>query len=227
MKVKNILLLVLIIALLLIPIKIVPIVIDGHTMYTSAIEENSIEEKVDQVRSTGMFVKVDEISDVFLEMLIQSEDQRFYEHNGFDLKSTGRALLKNIQTGAKVEGGSSITQQLAKNLYFTFDKIYERKVAELFVALQLEKLYEKDEILELYLNVAYFGNGQYGIEAASRYYYGVGAFELNQEQSQELVKTLKSPSLFNPNAIKEFFHAKVSDLSLSGSNLFLCEYSEN
>ena len=96
-----------------------------------------------------------------------------------------------------MEGGSTITQQLAKNLYFTFDKKLERKVAELFVAFQLEHMLTKDEILELYCNVVYFGEGCYGLQEASEHYYNISSDELSVEQASALAFTIKRPNYNN------------------------------
>ena len=100
-----------------------------------------------------------------------AEDRRFYEHGGFDVISTARAVLANLRTGTLSEGGSTLTQQLAKNLYFTQEKKFTRKAAELFMAWALEREYTKDEILELYINVIYYGDGCTGITAAAQHYF--------------------------------------------------------
>lgn len=184
-------------------IKMIPIVKDGYDLYRKAIEDTPIIQRVEVVRKMEGYIKIEDISEDFLNALIESEDHRFYEHKGISLVATGRALLSNIQAGSTVEGGSSITQQLAKNLYFTFEKRYERKIAELFVAFELEAIFDKVEILELYCNIAYFGEGQTGIGNASLYYYDVTAGNLNSEQIQVLVGTLKSPNYRNPNALKK------------------------
>lgn len=184
-------------------IKIIPIVKEGYDLYRSAVESTPITERVEAVRKTEGYISINDISEPFIEALIESEDHRFYDHNGISLVATGRALLSNIQARSTVEGGSSLTQQLAKNLYFSFEKRYERKIAELFVAFELEALYDKNEILELYCNIAYFGEGQTGLGNASVYYYNVTADQLSSEQIQVLVGTLKSPNYRNPNAIKK------------------------
>jgi len=185
-----------IIALLM---KVVPIVKTGYDMYKDAISESSIPLKIETLQSDESYVSIDQISPLFLEKVIESEDRMFYEHDGINLISTTRAMLKNISAGSTVEGGSSITQQLAKNMYFSFEKRYERKVAELFVAFDLEALLEKEVILELYCNIAYFGEGCYGLKEATIHYYGIEPKDLNDEQATLLVRTLKSPNLFNPN----------------------------
>ena len=180
-----------------------PIIISGYEIYKEAIEKVPLDMRIEQLKSDEDYVTIMEISQHFKEKVIESEDRRFYEHYGINLTSTVRALLKNIEVGARVEGGSSITQQLAKNMYFSFDKKYERKIAELFVSFDLEKMLDKDEILELYCNIAYFGEGREGIREASRHYYGVEPIDLTEVQADELVRTLKSPSVYNPNSINK------------------------
>jgi len=192
-----------IISIVFFVVKVGPILTKGYDMFEAVIKEVPIKEKCAQIRSDAEYVPIHQISELFLEKVIESEDRRFYEHKGINLSSTVRAFIKNIQAGSHVEGGSSITQQLAKNMYFTFEKRYERKVAELLVAFELEEQLTKDEILELYCNIAYFGEGAYGIEEAARHYYGVSAKDLNAEQSDALVKTLKSPNYYNPNKLNK------------------------
>lgn len=178
-----------------------PILVSGYELYKEVLELNPLDLRIEQLRSDPDYVVADEISPIFLAKVIESEDRRFYEHLGINLTSTIRAFLKNVEAGAKVEGGSSITQQLAKNMYFSFEKKYERKVAELLVAFDLERSLEKTEILELYCNIAYFGEGTVGIGEATRHYYGIEPFEMDEDQAETLVKTLKSPSVINPNTV--------------------------
>ncbi len=199
MQKRKIFLWLLLIVLGIVFLKTGPIVYRGYAMYLDAVGECSISDKVLSIRSKPNFTRLEDVSDVFLELLVASEDHRFYEHKGISLVATGRALKRNIKAGSKVEGGSSITQQLAKNMFFSFEKQYERKVAELFVVYQLEKTLSKDEILELYCNIAYLGEGTYGVYEASYHYYGIHPRALDFDQATLLVKTLKSPSLFNPN----------------------------
>lgn len=179
----------------------VPIILSGYELYKEAVAQMPIDEKIRQLQSDPDYVNYLEISPHFLEKVIESEDRRFYEHYGINLISTLRAFMKNIEAGAKVEGGSSITQQLAKNMYFSFEKKYERKVAELLVAFDLEKKLSKEEILALYCNIAYFGEGAIGIREATIHYFGVEPVEMTEQQAEMLVKTLKSPSVFNPNTV--------------------------
>ncbi|MGB5824147.1 MAG: biosynthetic peptidoglycan transglycosylase [Proteocatella sp.] len=182
--------------------KVVPIVWRGYNLYSNAVNETSIEEKVEQLKKYENYIYIEDVSAEFIDSMIKSEDKKFYKHNGFDLISTLRAAYQNLRSGKIVEGGSTITQQLSKNLYFSFEKKYERKVAELIVAFKLEKRYSKDQILEYYLNIIYFGEGCYGIKEASLHYYGIQPIELDESQAAALIRTLKSPNNYNPNRIK-------------------------
>ena len=184
-------------------IKLSPIFIDGYNMYKDAIEEMSIEDKVEQIRQQEGYVPIKDISPEFRKLVVSVEDHRFYWHFGLDLIATGKAFLTNIKHNSIIAGGSTITQQLAKNMYFTFEKKYERKVAELLVAFKLEWWLTKKEILELYCNIVYFGNDCYGIKEAAKHYYGIQPDEINKEQASALVKTLKSPNANNPNRLSQ------------------------
>lgn len=193
---------ILLIALTISAIKVAPIIRTGYQMYHDALADTPLDVRVEMIRRDYNYAQLDEISPYFITKVIASEDRRFYEHRGINLSSTARALLKNIEKGTTAEGGSSITQQLAKNMYFSFEKRYERKVAELFVAFEMEKNYSKDQILEFYCNIAYFGEGCYGIKEATQYYYGVDPIALTEEQAEVLVRTLKSPNVYNPNKLE-------------------------
>ncbi len=205
MKIKKVRISILVLALIGLVagiIKISPIVVTGYEMYKTAVETMSISDKVEEIRQDENYITFDEIPEEYINQVLKSEDKRFYYHLGFDPISTTRAMANNIMAGRFEQGGSTITQQLAKNMYFSFEKKYERKVAELFVAFQLEKELTKDEILELYCNIAYYGEGCYGLKQAAEHYYGVDPLELSEVQIVALVWTLKSPNNYNPNAYK-------------------------
>ncbi len=178
-----------------------PIIKNGYTMYKQAVETTPIEIKVSEIKGKLSYTSYEEISPVFIKTLVEEEDRRFFSHSGFDIISFTRAILANISTGRLSQGGSTLTQQLAKNMYFSFEKNFERKVAELLVAWQLEKMYTKEEILSLYCALAYFGQNCYGVKAASGYYYGIRPLYLDRQQSKELVETLKAPSVYNPSTM--------------------------
>ena len=176
-----------------------PTVYKGYKLYKAAIKETTIAEKVAEIKRSVNYVDLDDISDYFKDEIIKSEDKRFRFHFGIDPLAIVRAIKNDLLAGSFVEGGSTITQQLAKNMYFDFDKNFERKVAEVFVAFHLEKDYTKAEILEMYLNCIYFGENCYGIKEAANHYYGAVPDNMSKAQADSLVITIKCPNLYNPN----------------------------
>lgn len=173
----------------------------GYQIYQDKIQEQSLSERVNQLKSKEDYVTLDQISPIYKEAVLESEDRRFYQHGPVDYYGLARAMLTNLTTFSFKEGGSTITQQLSKNLCLSFEKDLSRKFAEVFIARDLEKMYSKDEILEMYLNITYLGEGNYGIQAASQYYYHIDAIDLNKQQSDILVKTLKRPSVYNSSKV--------------------------
>ena len=146
----------------------------------------------------GETVQVKDLPPVVPRAVIAIEDRRFYQHLGLDPRGLARAMLANLRAGRIVQGGSTITQQLAKNLFLTPDRTIRRKVQELLFALWLERKFTKDQILTLYLNRVYFGGGSYGVDAAARRYFGKPAIRLNLFESAMLAGLLKAPSRYNP-----------------------------
>ncbi|WP_100403381.1 transglycosylase domain-containing protein [Bacillus sp. FJAT-42315] len=132
------------------------------------------------------------------EAVISIEDHRFYEHNGFDLRGMGRAFFKNLLSTGTVQGGSTITQQLTKNALLSPERTYKRKIEELFLAIEIEKVYTKKEILEMYLNTIYFGSGSWGVQNASKKYFGKDVSELTLSESALLAGVIKAPSVLDP-----------------------------
>ncbi len=131
------------------------------------------------------------------------EDRRFYDHAGVDVIGLGRAMARNLMAGRVVQGGSTITQQLAKNLFLTPERTIKRKVQEVLLAFWLEHKFTKDQILTLYLNRVYLGSGTYGVDAAARRYFGRGAKDLSVYEAAMLAGMLKAPSRLNPVANKK------------------------
>ena len=129
---------------------------------------------------------------------IDTEDARFYEHNGIDVKGILRAGMKALTTGDFSEGASTITQQLARNIFLGYEKTYSRKIKEMFIAVALEQKYTKQEILEFYLNNVYFANGYYGIESASEAYFNKNAKDLSISQIAFLCSIPNSPNRYDP-----------------------------
>jgi penicillin-binding protein 1A len=143
-------------------------------------------------------VPLNRISPNFIKAVLSVEDQRFYEHNGVDAIRVAAAAVRNLQEGRRAEGGSTITQQLARQSFLSRDKTYRRKLKEVILAAHIETLYSKDEILQLYLNKVYFGDGLYGVEAASRGYFGKPAAELSVAEAALLAGLIQSPSSYAP-----------------------------
>jgi len=146
-----------------------------------------------------IFVPLDTMPQHLIDALIATEDTRFFEHHGIDIIRLGGAMLQNVLTLSWAEGGSTLTQQLIKLSHLTLDKTIIRKIDEAILAWQLEQRYSKEQILEMYLNFVYFGNGCHGVEAAARIYFNVHASELSLSQSALLVGVLRSPALFSPH----------------------------
>jgi penicillin-binding protein 1A len=147
----------------------------------------------------GAAVKMNDLPSFAPKAFVAIEDRRFYSHFGIDALAVLRALTRNASAGTTVEGGSTLTQQLAKNLFLTQERTVSRKIQEAILALWLEQKYSKDQILELYLNRVYFGSGSYGIEAAARRYFGHGARNLTLPEAALLAGLMKAPSKLAPN----------------------------
>jgi penicillin-binding protein 1A len=147
----------------------------------------------------GAAIKVKDLPSFIPKAFIAIEDRRFYTHLGIDAFAIMRALTRNATAGATVEGGSTLTQQLAKNLFLTQERTVSRKIQEAILAFWLEQKYSKEQILELYLNRVYFGSGAYGIEAAARKYFGHGAKSLTLPEAAMLAGLMKAPSKLAPN----------------------------
>ena len=143
-------------------------------------------------------VPLDKVSRNLIAAVVSVEDQRFFDHSGVDAIRVGAAVLRNVQAGRRAEGGSTITQQLARQSFLSRDKTYRRKLKEVILATYIESLYSKQEILELYLNKVYLGDGLYGVEAAARGYFGKSASQLTVDESALLAGLIQSPSSYAP-----------------------------
>ncbi|MBP3502695.1 MAG: transglycosylase domain-containing protein [Clostridia bacterium] len=173
--------------------------LQGYNLYNSAIGQISLSEKVYEIQNDENFVSISELPDDLINATIAVEDHRFKNHGAIDIISIGRAIFSNIKAKEAVEGGSTITQQVAKNLYFiTENEDISRKVAELILSYHLEKNYSKDEIFELYVNTIYYGNGYYGIKEASNGYLKKEPKELTLDESTMLAGIPNAPSAYAP-----------------------------
>lgn len=169
---------------------------EGYDMYKTAVEKESIAQKVEEIRSRDNYTKIDELPQIYLDAIVSVEDHRFYSHPGVDILAIGRAAINDIKAMSLVEGGSGITQQLCKNLYFTQEKKFTRKIAEVFMSFEFEKKYTKDEILELYVNSIYFGNNYYCVKDASLGYFGKLPKDMNDYESTLLAGIPNAPSAY-------------------------------
>ena len=170
----------------------------GYEMYREAIKETPLEEKVNEIKSRENYTELSELPETYINAVISVEDHRFYKHSGIDVIAIGRAVVNNIKTMSFAEGGSTITQQIAKNEYFTQEKKMTRKIAEVFMAFKIEKNYDKDEILELYINTIYFGNGYYNIKDAAMGYFGKLPKDMTDSECIMLAGIPNAPSVYAP-----------------------------
>ena len=177
---------------------------------------------------TNAWIDLENISHYLIDATISTEDKNFYSHKGFDIPRIIKAGWKNLTSGKKLEGASTISQQYVKNLFLDFDKTWERKWNEMWLTLNIELNYSKDEILEGYLNSINYGHGMYGIENAAQFYFGKSAKDLNLAESSILVGIPKSPSNYSPivdyNLVKE---SQKMVLDLMVKNDYITEDEKN
>ena len=177
----------------------------GYSLYRTALAEMPLEEAVANLRAQPGYTTLDELPQVYQDAVVAVEDHRFFSHPGIDAIAICRAAVNDLRTMSLAEGGSTITQQLAKNLFFTQEKRFERKVAEVFVAFDLEARYTKREILEMYVNSAYFGDGFTGIGQAAPGYLGCAPADMSDYECTLMAGIPNAPSLLSqdPAAARE------------------------
>ena len=184
--------------------------IKGYSMYRYAVEQIPISRIMDDIRSREHFVSYYELPEIYINAVISAEDQRFDSHHGIDIPAIGRAIWIDIKTMSFAEGGSTISQQLVKNELFTQRKHIERKFAEVFAALALEREYSKEEIFEMYVNSIYFGSGFYGIYDASEGFFGKPPCELSDCEAVMLAGLPNAPSVYSPDVSPELAMQRMS-----------------
>ncbi len=173
------------------------ILILGYIKYKDAIDKKSISNIVSEIKENENYVKIENVSADYKNAVVAIEDHRFYNHNGIDVLSILRSTYVNLKRKSLDYGASTITQQVGRIMYFSQEKSPIRKIAEIFVAFDLEKKYSKDEILELYINIIYFGNGYYGIKEASEGYFNKRPDELTFEEATYLAGIPNAPSIYS------------------------------
>lgn len=179
----------------------------GYIFYKNTVKTANLEDKVKQIRQSESFIPISEIPEDYINAVIAVEDHRFKEHGAIDVIAIGRAISSDVKNKELVEGGSTITQQVVKNLYYMEDDTkndsLDRKISEIIIGVQLEKKYSKDEILELYANNIYFGDGYYCIKDAAEGYFGKLPSEMNLYECTLLAGIPNAPSVYSPNVNPE------------------------
>ena len=202
--IKRIILFVLVIILTV----VIVMGVTGYSDYKQVLEEESLSQKAEKIRKDENFTSIDEMPQIYINAVIAAEDKRFYDHKGIDPISLGRAIINDIKAMKFVEGGSTITQQFAKNAYFNQKKEIMRKVSEAFMAIEIEKNYEKDEILEFYINTSYFGDGCYTVKEASRHYFDKEPIEMTNYEATLLAGIPNAPSIYAPTKNLDLAHKR-------------------
>ena len=204
MKIAKKILLFILIAIILI---LTVFCIIGYSTYSSALKDEPLLTKIDSITSQDNFVKFSDLAEDYRNAVISVEDHRFYDHGPVDFIAIARALYVNFTNWELREGGSTITQQVAKNVIFSQEETFTRKLGEIFAAYDLEKNYSKNEIFELYVNTSYFGDGYYGIYDASHGYYNKEPKDLTLAEASMLAGVPNAPSVYaptvNPDLAKE------------------------
>ncbi len=172
------------------------ICIYGYTEAQKVLTDTPLKEKIISIQNQNNYTKIEDIPAIYKQAVIAVEDKRFYEHFGIDFIALTRALTHDLLTRSFEEGGSTITQQLAKNLYFSQEKTIQRKIVEAFVALEIERELSKDDILELYINVIYYGNGYNSIKEASLGYFNKEPKDLTDYEATWLAGIPNAPSIY-------------------------------
>jgi monofunctional glycosyltransferase len=173
--------------------------VDPGTTRFMEIRLVELREKNPEAQLKMQWVPYERISPNLKRAIIASEDAKFVDHEGFDWDGIQKAMEKNQKRGRTVAGGSTISQQLAKNLFLTPNKSYFRKFEEAIITLMLENLWSKRRIFEVYLNVIEWGNGVFGAEAAARHYFGTSAAQLGPEQAAKLAGMVPNPRFYDRN----------------------------
>ncbi len=170
----------------------------GFSYYSKALKEKPLISRVEEITTKEHYMAFDQLPENYLNAVVAVEDHRYYDHGPIDFIAIARAIYTNLRNKEFDEGGSTITQQVAKNVIFNQDRTIIRKLGEVFAAYDLEKNYNKNEILALYVNTAYFGDGYYGIYDASMGYYQKEPKDLNLDEASMLAGVPNAPSVYAP-----------------------------
>ena len=171
----------------------------GYDKYQKALADGPLNEVLEELQSKDNYTQYEDVPEVYYKALVAVEDRRFYKHNGFDVIGSARAIYNDIKAWELLEGGSTISQQLAKNLYFPQDNTLRRKIAEIFMAMKIEREYEKEDVLEFYVNGIYYGSGYYSIYDASIGYFDKEPKDMTDYECTLLVGIPNAPSVYSLN----------------------------
>lgn len=180
----------------------------GFVTYFKALDEKPLLTRTAEITKDEHYTPFSALAKDYINAVISVEDRRFYEHGPVDFIGIARAIWTNIRTGQLREGGSTITQQVAKNLVFSQEETLTRKLGELFAAYDIEKNFSKEEIFALYVNSAYFGEGFYGIYDASMGYYNKEPKDLNLDEASMLAGVPNAPSVYAPTINPDLAHQR-------------------
>lgn len=171
----------------------------GYDKYKVALAERPLGDVITELQNKENYTQYEDVPEIYYKALVAVEDRRFYKHNGFDIIGSVRAFYNDIRAWELLEGGSTISQQLAKNLYFPQDNTLQRKIAEIFMAMKIEREYEKEDVLEFYVNGIYYGSGYYSIHDATQGYFGKKPKDMTDYECTLLVGIPNAPSVYSLN----------------------------
>ncbi len=228
-RLLNILMNLIILAAVIMLILLGIVGVRGFMLYKTRTDYRSLSAVAGEIRSEPLFTPTEELPDFYLKAVVAIEDRDFYKHSGIKVTSMLRALIADVKAGAPVQGGSTITQQLAKNELFTQEKTVDRKAAEIFAAFALEREFTKNEILGLYVNSIYFGDGYHGIGAAAEGLFGKKPSELTRFECAELAGIPNAPAKYSvrfaPDEVEKRGE-EVLKAMLSAGSITESEYDE-
>lgn len=180
----------------------------GYDKYQHALADRPLNEVLDELQDKDNYTQYEDVPEIYYKALVAVEDRRFYKHNGFDIIGSARAIYNDIKAWELLEGGSTISQQLAKNLYFPQDNTLRRKIAEIFMAMKIEREYEKEDVLEFYVNGIYYGSGYYSIYDASVGYFGKAPKHMTDYECTLLVGIPNAPSVYSLDINPDLAHQR-------------------
>lgn len=186
--------------------------IKGAVLWSGAKKELSIAQAAENFQADENFTSYDKLPQFYIDAVVSTEDRKFFSHGGINVKSIIRAALYDIKNQTLEQGGSTITQQLAKNVWFSQEKRLERKFAEVWAAFDLEKELDKNEIFELYVNTIYFGSDYYGIKDAAAGYFGKQPAELSEYECAMLAGLPNAPSVYSPDESPELARQRLEQV---------------